>query len=250
NLTGVFKTTDGGAKWRPSNSGLPSRLQVRALAVDPQTSGTVYAGINSTEEGGLVFKSIDGGDTWVRSSTGLPGSVFEFVESLVIDPQTPSTLYVSVALLGQPGLVLKSTDSGGTWIPANGGLPSGGGGSFGSILAIDPQAPATLYFYSGTPHGLFKTENGGLSWSAINNGLPNFNQITSVAVDPRTPATLYVGLISGSNDSGVFKTVDGGATWAISNTGRLSEDAIVAVDPLTPSTIYAGGRFSGVFKST
>ncbi len=62
---GVFKSTDAGATWTAMNTGL-TRLTVFALAVDPASSATVYAG---TPAG--VFRSLDGGLTWSAFSDGL-----------------------------------------------------------------------------------------------------------------------------------------------------------------------------------
>src|SRR4029077_16210723 len=62
-VAGVLKSTDGGASWTPTGSGLPSTpggfFPVRSLAIDPQNSGTVYAG---TALG--IYKSSDGGGSW------------------------------------------------------------------------------------------------------------------------------------------------------------------------------------------
>src|SRR5262247_4937790 len=58
-------------------------------------------------------------------------------------------------------------------------------------LAIDPTAPLILYA-STSNGGVFKTINGGDSWSSVNVGLTNTN-VTALAIDPRTPTTLYAG---------------------------------------------------------
>ena len=57
--SGVFKSTDGGGSWSAVND-RPDHPSVYALAIDPQTPATLYAG---TWEGG-VFKSTDGGESW------------------------------------------------------------------------------------------------------------------------------------------------------------------------------------------
>jgi hypothetical protein len=74
-----------------------------------------------------------GGGIWAPANTGLPSV---FVRSLVIDPQTPSTIYA-----GTSGGVFKSTNGGGNWVPANGGLVV----LAVLTLAMDPHNPATLY---------------------------------------------------------------------------------------------------------
>ena len=57
-------------------------------------------------------------------------------------------------------------------------------------VAIDPTTPSTVYAgtYGG---GVFKSTNGGGSWSAVNTGLDNAS-VFALAIDPLTPTTLYV----------------------------------------------------------
>src|SRR5712691_5741018 len=64
---GIYATVNGGGRWRPSNSGLPSQPDIGALAVDPSAPPTVYAG-------GIAgaYKSTDGGAHWTLSSNGIP----------------------------------------------------------------------------------------------------------------------------------------------------------------------------------
>ncbi len=100
---GVFKSVNSGGNWTPANTGL-SALTVYALAVDPQTTGTLYAG---TLRGG-VFKSTDSGGAWQPVNTGL---AVRDIRALAIAPETPATLYAGA----YGGGVFKSTDGGATW---------------------------------------------------------------------------------------------------------------------------------------
>src|ERR1019366_4735212 len=95
-----------------------------ALAIDPTTPSTLYAGTGyqAGTGGGGVYKSTDGGGTWsaVNGPTGLSGFV---VDALAIDPSTPSTLYAGTGDpegAGTGNGVYKSTDGGGTWNAVNG----------------------------------------------------------------------------------------------------------------------------------
>ena len=63
---GVFKSTNGGGNWSAVNTGLTA-TSVSALAIDPKTPATLYAG---TYNGG-VFKSTNGGGNWSAVNTGL-----------------------------------------------------------------------------------------------------------------------------------------------------------------------------------
>ena len=109
---------------------------------------------------GVIFKSLEDGDSpW---SGGTFGSV---IRALVVDPQSPSTLYAFDDNSAEPffaGYLDKSTDGGATWtrmpVPP---LMKGG-------LAIDPSAPSVLYADADGPfqtRGVFKTTNGGMSWT-------------------------------------------------------------------------------------
>jgi hypothetical protein len=115
---------------------------IYALAIDPATSTTLYAGTY----GGGVFKSTNGGANWSAVNTGLP--TYTSVHALAIDPATPTTLYA-----GTSGGVLKSTDGGGTWSAFNTGLTT----TDVRALAISPAPQGTLSppstLYAGTDGG-------------------------------------------------------------------------------------------------
>ena len=81
----MFKSTNGGANWGAINAGLTYK-NVIALAIDPVTPTTLYAG---TYVGG-VFKSTNGGATWRTADAGLASTT---VSALAIDSATPATVY-------------------------------------------------------------------------------------------------------------------------------------------------------------
>jgi hypothetical protein len=103
---------------------------IHALAIDPATPDTLYAG---TLNGGGVVKSTNGGTNWYPVNTGLPNTS---VYALAIDPATPDTLYA-----GTGGGVFKSTNGGTNWDPVNTGLTD----TYVHALAVDPATPSTLY---------------------------------------------------------------------------------------------------------
>ena len=78
----MHKSINGGESWRALNVG-PISTTIRALAVDPTTPTTLYAGTNDS-----VLKSMDGGESWEPVKAGLSA-----VEELAIDPMTPAILY-------------------------------------------------------------------------------------------------------------------------------------------------------------
>ncbi len=214
----------------------PEGAIVNAIAVDPLTPRTVYAGT----EGAGVFKSIDAGGTWTPANNGLPGLL---IYAVAVDPQASTTLYATVSRSG----VFKSVDGGDTWTDASAGIPPSIRSSV-FCLAIDPQTPTTLY--AGTNDGgVFKTIDGAGTWSHS----PGVSPLTvaSLAIDPQVPDTIYAG-----TDLNLWKSMDGGDTWIRTGFDRASVFSL-AIDPITSSTIYARIRsfspqpgLNGVYKST
>ncbi len=275
---GVFRSTDGAASWSAVNTGLYA-VSISSVAIDPSNSSTIYLG--TADRSGGVFKSTDGGKSWSAANNGLPNTSpnFMVVSSLLVDPFSPSTLYVA----GNCG-VYKSTDGASSWTGTN--LSSGlthcsSPGNVGiNTLVIDPQSEATLYLgdangvlvttdgganwhsttapwpqeiislaidssgtlYAGTYNALSKSTNGGQSWTTLSNGVsPNYEQ--AIATDPTNVATVY----AGSGEGGLFKSPDGGATWR--NIGpEYSFTQAIAIDAANSNILYTGD-LSGLFQS-
>ena len=100
-----------------------------ALAIDPTTPTTAYAGM----EGG-AFKTTDGGGIWSPINTGLTSTP---VHVLAVDPVNSTTLYAGTRVGG----VFKSANGGGDWSAVNTSLTA----TNVLALAIDPATPTTLY---------------------------------------------------------------------------------------------------------
>ena len=154
---------------------------VDALAIDPTTPATLYAGTLLTG----VFKSTDGGAHWTAMNVGMPDTT---IEALAIDPATPTTLYS-----GTFNGVFKSTDGGAHWAVMNIGLSD----ATVRALVIDPATPATVY--AGTDGGVFQSTDGGATWRVMSSGLTN-TFVRVIAIDPVNPTKVYVGTDGG----GVF----------------------------------------------
>jgi photosystem II stability/assembly factor-like uncharacterized protein len=113
-------------------------------------------------------------------------------------------------------------------------------------FAVDPTNPLIVYAAAADAGGVFKTSDGGATWTAVNTGLPTqiggfpVTDFTAIAVDPTTPTTVYVGRSSGS-PAGLYKSTNGGATWAAASSGMAGQPVFaIAVDPTTPATLYCG----------
>src|SRR5205823_5441696 len=153
---------------------------VYALVVDATTSpSTVYAG---AEFG--AFKTTNGGGSWSAGNTGLPNNDGAAVE--VVAATGPNTVCV-VAGVGASVM----SNGGGSWSAVNNGLPRllPSCGELPrctdvSALAVDATtSPSTVYAGIESGGSVFKTRNGGGSWSPLNAGLKYGVSVECVAVD-------------------------------------------------------------------
>jgi len=215
---------------------------ITAVAVDPRNAATIYAGGN-----GCVFKSVDRGRSWTAASLGRGSSE---VHALAIDAQEPQILYAGT--LGES--LFTSADAGSTWIPKSVGLGSHKGVEVETV-ATNPRSSQTAY--AGTCDGVFKSTNGGESWSAVNAGVAS-TDVRTLVIDPHEPETLFSGTWGYYHASttthqpepgGVFKTMDGGETWVALADLAGKNVATLAIDPHEPEIVYAGTT-DGVFWST
>jgi hypothetical protein len=123
---------------------------------------------------------------------------------------------------------------------------------------VSPTSPPTLFAIPGERPfefapgvGVFRSTDGGGSWTASNSGFPTYETgaigtgILDIAVDPASPETVYA-----ATSVGVYKSTDGGNNWIASNTGLTDEVRKIAIDPVNPSTLYATPNGNGVCRST
>ena len=112
------------------------------------------------------------------------------------------------------------------------------------------RVDCSVLYAATAGNGVFKSEDGGTSWSRRVDGLYEWN-ITVLAMDPKDPMTLY----AGTENSGLFKTTDGGANWFNPSTsaGTIRSITAITVDPyatcLPSPCIYVGSEESGVWVS-
>ncbi|MCL5735742.1 MAG: hypothetical protein M1274_09195 [Actinobacteria bacterium] len=218
-----------------------------APLVDPDHLSTFYA---ATFEG--VYKSIDGGGTWRKASTGLPDvtdppdPLDGAVNSILVDPTNPSTLYGTT----NAG-IYRSTDSGADWtliLESNGFSPQAPPARSSVVLA--PSMPSRLYAL--TDAGLFRSDDSGTSWTRLNGaGLPTknrsgiFGRLAFVLADQ--PDTLFA--VSEDwvwSPFYLYRSTDAGNSWQrtdVAVTGPVNPDPLsvsrgVVTDPQDASTIY------------
>ncbi len=161
----VWQSVDGAGFWNPVSPDLTGgkRGTIRAIAVAPSDSNTVYAG---TSNGRLVVTSNmqDGaGAVWKDVSAALPISS---ITQIAVDPLDASIAYVTFSGFASAGHVFKTPDRGSTWFDISGNLPN----LPVNGIVIDPDLPGVLYI--ATDAGVMMTSDGGATWTVLGSGLP------------------------------------------------------------------------------
>ena len=282
---GVWKSIDAGRVWTPVFDSQPI-ASIGAIAVAPSAPETIYVGSgestlrDSMGFGNGMYKSTDAGATWTH--IGLADT--QHIGKIAIDPRNPSVLFVAaIGHLYAPNAergVFRSRDGGRSWQKVL--FKSADVGAV--EVVIDPTNPNIVYaglwntrrppWYTYAPTngpggGIFKSTDGGDSWTQLTKGLPAAGiGRTGIAVAPSNPRRVYAvvdclvpeagaaattpnaapgagrgGAAPTPMQGGFFRSDDAGETWT-----RLSSDQAlwgrgwyfekVTVDPQNADVVY------------
>jgi photosystem II stability/assembly factor-like uncharacterized protein len=234
---GLWRTDDAGINWRNISDGFFHTGSIGAIAVAPSDPNVVYVGSGehairgqSSSYGDGVYKSTDQGRTW--SNVGLAAT--RQISAVRVHPANPDLVYV--AALGDRWKgsadrgIYRSRDGGTTWSL----VLKGENATSGAIdLSMDPTNPRILYaafwdhqrlpwyMRSGGPgSGLWKSTDGGDTWSRLTRGLPALIGKIGVAVSPANPDRVFA--IVEAEEGGLYRSDDAGRSWR-----RLSSDRLI-----------------------
>lgn len=238
----------------------------RIAAVDAAHEGsrlTIYVGAAS----GGVWKSVNGGTTY---KPVFDKEAVQSIGAITIDPTNPKVIWVGT---GEPWTrnsvsvgdgIYRSIDGGETW--TNMGLRNS---ERISKILVDPLAAQTVYacvpgklWSDSDDRGLYKTTDGGRSWTLVLKGANGSTGCSSLTMDKSKPGTIYAGMWDfrrqgwtfrsggdgpdAASGSGLFKSDDGGATWtnlsAASAKGLPAKPwgrVAVTVAPSNANIVYA-----------
>ncbi len=243
---GVWRSTDYGSNWTPIFDS-ESTGSIGAIAVAPSDPRVIYVGTGAgiirpdLATGNGLYKSSDAGRTWTR--LGLADS--QMIAAIDVDQRDPNRFFV--AALGHPygpsaeRGVFRSTD----------------GKTLQKVLfkdeytsandvRIDPADPNTVYAamwvqqqsfreggaFDAPGGGVFKSTDGGTTWKALTEGLPNIVQ-ANLAVATSNPRVIYAMVAgatpggagggrggAGGGGVGLYKSIDGGEHWFLAVRGQ------------------------------
>ncbi|MCK4726682.1 MAG: hypothetical protein KAT29_12795, partial [Anaerolineales bacterium] len=199
--SGVFKTTNNGGNWTDVSTGLPSSADnIKAIAASPSFNSD-YTLFLASFDG--VHRSSTPGVSWSSAGTALEG---ENVYDVVISPDYTNDGTAFAAARPDGGIfeggVWKWTDAGGDWTKIYDGTLTD---KYVESLAISPDYASDQTLFAGAQSGLFKSTNGGVSWTKVVN-----QSVHALAVSPNytSDGTVFYGHLSEVN-----KSIDWGANW-------------------------------------
>jgi photosystem II stability/assembly factor-like uncharacterized protein len=266
---GVLRSTNGGSDWTPVFDDQPS-LSIGALTLDPADPQVVYVGTGEVNPGGGsvayggtgLYRSTDGGETWSSLGLELTGSIGR----IRVDPQNSDRIFVAAM-----GYLWSANDERGIYRTLDGGE------TWQKVHFVDqntgcvdiiqrPDQPDVLlaamwrrvrqpeaYDYGGATCAVWRSVDGGETWSVVGGGLPVPNDdggrigLSLCAGSPERMYAIYADRI-GYFD-GLYRSDDGGFSWNRTSDGDL-EDVFasygwwfgnVRAHPSDPQTLFVLG---------
>ncbi|MFM9905514.1 MAG: WD40/YVTN/BNR-like repeat-containing protein [Pyrinomonadaceae bacterium] len=268
---GILKSVNGGTSWSWlfDKEAVPS---VGDIAITPSNPSIIWAGTGesnnrqSSSWGNGIYKSMDAGKTWKQM--GLAATMH--IARIVVHPTNPDIVYVAATgnLWGSsPDRgVYRTMDGGKSWqlvlkVNADTGATD---------IAIDPESPTILYAamyqrrrtvfgFNGSGEGsaLYKTNDGGDTWTKITKGMPYDTENAptprpdglletgrnAIAVYPKDTNIVYA-LVEHAN-GGVFRSNDKGETWTrqsnIDSNPRPMYFSQIRIDPNNDQRLWIAG---------
>ncbi|MEO1052415.1 MAG: glycosyl hydrolase [Bacteroidota bacterium] len=225
---GVWKTVNAGVTWKPLFDDQPS-YSIGCITIDPVNPYRIWVGTGENiggrhaGYGDGIYLSEDGGEHWKKM--GLGNS--ERISEIIVHPENSDVIWVaSQGPLwksgGERGLY-KSTDGGQTWKKTLGDDQWVGV----TDIALDPRNPDVMYaatwqrhrtvaaYMGGGPGtALYRSVDGGETWTKLTNGLPKTNMgKIGLAVSPINPDVIYAAIELDRRTGGLFRSTDRGGTW-------------------------------------
>ncbi len=236
---GVFRSLDNGTTWVAQNAtGLPhGNLGRTEIAIAPSDPSTVYALFDVP--GDQFWRTTNGGGSWSLMSSGACDGQCWYNMVIRVDALNPNIVYRGTIR------IFRSLNGGSTWTPIT--------NTWGTSQQVHQDTQSMLIrptfpgrFYVGTDGGLWKTENGGSSFSNINGNL-NVTQFYGIGVDANDP-----GRICGGAQDNSSLARDDSDVWDLQ--GATGDGFLCHMNPINTNyayvSSYPSGGFPNVWRST
>ena len=232
---GIYKSTDAGKSW--FQIGLTEVAAFSKIYVHPQNSNLIYAG-GAIRNGG-VYRSTNGGNDWEKLFDGN-------ITDLCLNPNKQNEVYAGVNIQG----VIFTSDGGKTWENRSQGLTNLGGRVSVQAFTGNFQILFALIERKDSRGAIFKSVDGGKSWSLMYDGNSSFFNSQGyynnfISINPTNSFHVLAGGIE------LWQSHYGGYNWTnLSNSNNIHVDQHHAVfAPSQPNIIYLAND-GGIYKST
>jgi photosystem II stability/assembly factor-like uncharacterized protein len=233
--SGIWYSSDSGERWKRAKMELPffwraGDVQVRALAVSPQTPYVAYAG----SEVGL-YCTADNGASWELMETPMTGMQ---IWAVALDPTDPDVIFAGT----KPPTIFRSSDRGKSWARLSVGIPEECpiGPPRVTNLVIDPRNHRNVW--AGVElGGIFCSRDAGDNWIHLPQLGPrqSSTDVHGVAISPGSPERVLV-----TTPDGIWISDNDGASWTLhafpkfAERDRVSYCRGVAVKPDDPDVLF------------
>ncbi len=235
---GVYKTTDDGITWKNISDKFFKTGSVGAITISESDTNIVVVGMGEhpargvmTSMGDGIYKSMDAGKTWTH--LGLENT--RHISDVIIHPTNPNIMYVAAqgaqyAPTKERG-IYRSTDGGNTWEQVLYVNTTTGASS----LSMDMTNPRILYASmwqhrrypwimesGGEYSGLYKSTDGGDTWTKLKEGLPEEFGKSGISVSRANPNRVFSVIEAEGKKGGVYRSDDAGKKWKQVNSNRVN----------------------------
>jgi len=224
---GIYKSVDGGATWVAANNGFSTSIRRVNLAIAPSAPATLYASAENNSNGNLagIWRTTDGATSWTQlaasgascSGGGASGQCW-YDQIIAVAPNDANTVYFGGVYL------YRSIDGGVSFTNIMNGIHVDQ-----HHITFDPVDPLTVYV--GNDGGVFRSTNGGSSWTSLNTNLVLTQFYEGISLHPFDPSQA----MGGTQDNGTVAW-SGDPVWS----AALGADGgYTAIDAQAPATRYA-----------
>ena len=256
---GVWKTENAGTTWQNISDKHFKVGTIGAVAVSESDGNILFVGTGespirgvTTSHGDGVYRSDDGGTSWTHVGLGATGQI----SAIEIHPLNPDIAFVAAqgAIWGpsKERGIYRTLDGGKTWqqvlsVDENTGA---------SDLVMDPNNPRILYaamwehgrkpwfiHSGGEAGGIFKSTDGGDSWTRLEGGLPKVVGKIGVDVSASNSNRVYAIIEAEPEKGGLYRSDDAGASWKLINNHRVLHTRAwyynhITADPTDEDTVW------------